>query len=348
MAPARLSHLDNLRALAMLSGVFFHAALAHSTLLHPLWPTADPSHSPAVDAIVWFLHLFRMPIFFAIAGFFAARLVARHGLGGMLHNRLRRILIPLLLCWPVVAFTTSYCIRLAHPNLPLPLFLPSLVHLWFLAYLMLFYLVVWIAHTALWPPALLDFLFATPLRRYLLNPLLLTPAIASVTAPTPAPEAMLPQLWAVAFYGYFFTLGYARLPQDSPRPWQLLASLAAYALFLGLLHTCPQSSLTHHPLAHTAAALLQSCISVWMTTWCLSAAARWLSSTSPLLRFLADSSYWTYLLHLPILFALQLAFRSAPLPWPVKLTCTFSLTLALCLPTYQLTFLLPRTAPRPK
>ena len=49
---ARVHALDHLRALAMLAGVLFHAALAYSPLLHPWWPAADRQHSPVVDALV--------------------------------------------------------------------------------------------------------------------------------------------------------------------------------------------------------------------------------------------------------------------------------------------------------
>ena len=37
----RIHYMDNLRALAMLAGVVFHAAFAYSPLMHPLWPAAD-------------------------------------------------------------------------------------------------------------------------------------------------------------------------------------------------------------------------------------------------------------------------------------------------------------------
>ena len=60
--------LDNLRALAMLAGVVFHAALAHSPLLAPIFPTADTSQAAWLDALLWPLHLVRMPLFFVIAG----------------------------------------------------------------------------------------------------------------------------------------------------------------------------------------------------------------------------------------------------------------------------------------
>ena len=51
----RFHYMDNLRALAMLSGVVFHAALAYSPLLHPYFPTADRAQSPALDWCIWFL-----------------------------------------------------------------------------------------------------------------------------------------------------------------------------------------------------------------------------------------------------------------------------------------------------
>ena len=38
--------------------------------------------------IAWFVHLFRMPMFFVIAGFFAALLVRKRGIAGMLRNGL--------------------------------------------------------------------------------------------------------------------------------------------------------------------------------------------------------------------------------------------------------------------
>ncbi|MDF3013567.1 MAG: hypothetical protein K0Q78_1771, partial [Cellvibrio sp.] len=90
----RLHYLDNLRALAMIGGVFFHAALAYSPILHNFWLTADTQQSGLVDIVGWFSHLFRMPLFFVIAGFFVALLVSKRGMGGMLANRAKRILLP--------------------------------------------------------------------------------------------------------------------------------------------------------------------------------------------------------------------------------------------------------------
>ena len=70
-AEDRLHYMDHLRALAMLAGVLFHAALAYSPLMSGVFPTADRQNSVWVDVVVWGLHLVRMPLFFFVAGFFA-------------------------------------------------------------------------------------------------------------------------------------------------------------------------------------------------------------------------------------------------------------------------------------
>lgn len=347
----RLHYLDNLRALAMLAGVLFHAALAYSPLMHNFWLTADRGRSPWVDAAAWFLHLFRMPLFFTIAGFFAAHLVNQRGVGAMLSNRFARILLPLLLFWPPVTASIGWLANRAashvrntppllefirHSSLPpLP---PSFAHLWFLAYLLLFYLLVWIAATAEWTPSTSWTLMATPARLAGLAPLLLVPALASVTAPTPAPEALLPQLWAVVFYGAFFFFGFALHSRPSllcpvrPRPSALVvAALAAYSAFLWLL-----KAQLRHPGSHLLSALLQAYISVWMTMWCLHAGQAWLNASNRWLRYMSDGSYWTYLVHLPVVFAIQFQLLDWDAGWPIKWAVSVLAVLAACLASYHL------------
>ena len=161
-AEDRIHYMDHLRALAMLAGVLFHAALAYSPLMHPIWPTADTGRSIVVDVAAWFLHLFRMPLFFVVAGFFAALLVARRGLGGLFRNRCARVLLPLLLFLPLVTasmygLTQHAAATVLHPSPVLAWlrayidqhdtmpFVPGWAHLWFLFYLMLFTVLVWVA-----------------------------------------------------------------------------------------------------------------------------------------------------------------------------------------------------------
>ena len=356
-AGERVHHMDNLRALAMLAGVVFHAALAYSPLMHPIWPLADAGRSIAVDAVAWFLHLFRMPLFFVVAGFFAALLVARRGMAGLFRNRAARVLLPLVLFLPLVLIsmhwlTMQAVANVAHPSpalvwmrgwieqhdsLPL---LPGWAHLWFLFYLLLFTVLTWVASSlglrslgqriaALPPPALI-----------LLFPIPLALALAGTTAPWPAPEFVLPSLWAMAFFGLYFALGYQLFQRheilDRMRPWSMLLLVGAVLGYALLFHSTDGFALTRpKTLQHAMHAALEAYAGLWMTLWCLLAGKRWLDKRNATMRWLADASYWTYLVHLPLLFAIQYRLLDVQLHWMTKFAIAVLATFALSFVSYQ-------------
>ncbi len=63
--PERIHYLDNLRALAMLLGVYLHAAFAYAHPAQTIWLATDVKSSRWIDASIWLIHLFRMSLFFA-------------------------------------------------------------------------------------------------------------------------------------------------------------------------------------------------------------------------------------------------------------------------------------------
>lgn len=199
----RLYYMDNLRALAMFAGVLFHAALAYSLLAHPFVPTAHRAQSMALDTVIWFLHLFRMPLFFVVAGFFAAMLVARRGLAGLFRNRLRRIALPFMVFWPLVHTALSWStlhaaatVKNPSPLLVLiqdfsqkeglPAQMPGTAHLWFLYYLMFFYLLIWSAQN--FELEKLEIICASSAAPGSWAIALAAGALAAVSAPNPAPK----------------------------------------------------------------------------------------------------------------------------------------------------------------
>lgn len=354
----RVHYMDNLRALAMLAGVVFHAALAHSPLMHPIWPAADAGRSTVVDMVAWFLHLFRMPLFFVVAGYFAALLVARRGMAGLFRNRCARVLLPLLLFLPFVLsgmrwLTVKAAATAANPSPALAWIrgyidqhgalpsVPGWAHFWFLFYLMLFTVLAWVASAlelgriGRWIADLHPGWLAGVM------PLLLAPALASTGIPWPAPEFVIPALWALAFFGMYFALGYQLFHRsdmlDRLRPWAhvlLPGVVAAYALLFwwtdGFVAPRPAS------LRHFLHALLEAYAGFWMTLWCLLAARRWLAGRSAAMRWLADGSYWVYLVHLPILLAIQYPLLDVPLHWTAKFAISVMGTFLLSFASYQL------------
>ncbi len=351
----RLHYLDNLRALAMLAGVLFHAALAYSPLIHPYWPPADRSQSQLVDIFAWFLHLFRMPLFFMIAGYFAAELIERRGMLGLMRNRARRILIPfavllvpivMSLSWstqwaaanvqhpsPVLQWVAQFSLQANPPQLP-----PSTSHLWFLYYLLWFYVLLW-AMRSLLPETVWRLPERLPRWWICVAPMLLSPALASVVAPHPAPESFLPQFWAFAFFGSFFAFGTAVYRRrgwiDALSPiWLASIGVLLYGLWFALLrHATIDPS---NPRAPWSLAILGAYISVLMTLACWVAGRRWLNAQSRVMRYLAGGSYWTYLLHLPLLFLAQYLLMDLSWHWSLKFAIAVFATLLLSYLSYEL------------
>ncbi|MCL4817709.1 MAG: acyltransferase family protein [Vicinamibacteria bacterium] len=351
----RIHALDHLRALAMLAGVLFHAALAYSPLLAPVWPPADRQTWWGVDALIWLPHLVRMPLFFLIAGYFTASLLERRGMGGLARQRARRILLPFLVAWPLVdgslALATEWAASAVTQSSPMlrlirdwlalpdpPGLPPRTGHLWFLYYLLLFGVVLWAVRALGWGGGLARLMARGPQAVAGLLPLVLWPGFMATGSPHPAPESLLPEAWALAVFGPFYALGlglHGRLDWLTPlRPWLKPAA----ALCLGLYAVLLDHWTTDATVARTAwaTALLEALIAAWGTLLALALGLRWLARPSPLLRYLSASAYWTYLVHLPLLFALQYPMMDLGWPWPLKFATAVSATTALCLLSYEL------------
>jgi glucan biosynthesis protein C len=89
--------MDSLRAVAMFLGLVLHAAVVFEMWAYdPLRIHDQPS--AALHYIMEMIHVFRMELFFLVAGFFSALVCRRRGRTSYTKNRLQRILVPLVLC----------------------------------------------------------------------------------------------------------------------------------------------------------------------------------------------------------------------------------------------------------
>jgi len=63
---ARYGGLDALRGLAVIGGVLLHSCVAYmpSRMPNLLWPVYDAAPTVVCDWVFWWLHCFRLPLFF--------------------------------------------------------------------------------------------------------------------------------------------------------------------------------------------------------------------------------------------------------------------------------------------
>jgi hypothetical protein len=77
-------------------------------------------------------------------------------------------------------------------------------------------------------------------------------------------------------------------------------------------------------------------VGVWAWTFALlGIGLRFMSAYSPVRRYVADASYWIYLVHLPIVLALQVLVSRWSWPWPAKLAFILGVAMATMLLSYQ-------------
>lgn len=80
-------------------GIVLHVAVNPLERPSPM-PWRDPVTTRVADLLVTWILAFRMPVFFIVAGFFAALLLERRSAGGLLRHRLRRIALQFVLLGP--------------------------------------------------------------------------------------------------------------------------------------------------------------------------------------------------------------------------------------------------------
>lgn len=363
----RLHAMDALRAGALFLGVVFHATM--SFFPNPASLAQDRSQSTALAYPFLIIHIFRMSLFFLVAGFFAAQMLQSRGPRQFFNNRMRRIMVPLLAFWPFL-FVTFYELEewarrkgspasSTHQTLSwhsIPLF-----HTWFLYDLLIFYVTAYLLDRLIrWADRRV--LFVAPLDRLLArtNRLHLLPLVLAlplflvflfghgwiVNAGIPTPNVGLaPNV--TSFIGYFTAFGFGWLLRRHIgllSIWKSFwfAYLGAGAVLTAtilVIITDTQASGGGHLatlLPRTLVAIVYP-LAIW--TLCfglLGIAQRYLARPQPVIRYLADSSFWVYLLHLPLLVALQLAVSQWPIGWYFKFPLILAVAMALLISSYHL------------
>jgi peptidoglycan/LPS O-acetylase OafA/YrhL len=379
----RLHALDAVRGFALMLGVALHGANAY--VANFPWTVSDqPSTTMAVT--VYVIHIFRMTVFFLIAGFFAHLAFHRKGRRTFVRDRLMRVGVPLVAGWIVLmpAMAVAIVLGLLAANgwtLPAEVLSGAAAappatpaegapgiqvaggfpwgHLWFLYMLLGFYAASLAGRTLverLDPQGRLaraaDAAVAWLVRSHVAPLVLGAPVLALylsvsdpprwITIPSPI-NGFVPDAVSSTAFGVTFLFGWilhrqTELVRVWERRWALNLALAVGSTVACLVIAGP-NALTAVVTASWSVSAVQAVlyvIAIW--TWSfaiIGTALKFLSTYQAWIRYVADASYWVYLVHVP--FVMTFHALLLPLAWPslLKFAVTIGVTTALCLATYQ-------------
>jgi len=367
----RYHALDAVRAFALLAGIVLHSTLSFLPgMREGNWPISDDSSSVFLSAVFFFVHVFRMSLFYAIAGFFAHLLLERLGVYGLIRNRLRRIALPFVVAMVVVMplllppfiwakhqldMSGWPTIKMPVPD-PQP---PPWGHLWFL-YLLLVLYALWLAMRAGVVTldrsgrlmSTLDRVFAAVMKNPVGPVVFAVPTTVALYFTTwwqlwtgiPAPVmGLIPNLPAVLAFGSVFGFGWFLHRQPAlldvlRGQWlrNLVAALVLTIVAMILIGAPPKFYDFVLPRNERIAYAISYNFATWFWVFGLiGAAVRFLSAPSRHWRYLADASFYMYLIHLPIVYSLQAWMIRWPLHWSVKYALVLAIASAVLLTTYH-------------
>lgn len=339
----RIHGLDAVRASALLLGIVLHGLVPFAEGFPWMVEDSKRDHWPLI--VIGVIHTFRMILFLLMAGYFGSLMRDRYGTRRYLIDRIKRIGLPAFAFWPVAVLPLGllaiwHLLRIGQP-VPAPGEIeqsgPSLGHLWFLWVLMqciVIALVVRALVVRVAPQAVA--MWSARMTRWLTLPggVVLASVPYAVTTviqgdmsgivPPPtllADPITLPAHLGAFVIGWLLTSDPEALPRLGRQAWlHTVAAVLAQIAVLAATDMIPLGISTPRPVCSVLIA-----VAGWTSCYALlGLAVRYLVTERPWIRYLADASYWMYLMHLVMqTFGAVLLAR---LDWPLMVKLSLNLT----------------------
>lgn len=351
----RVVYIDYLRNIANISRCLIHASIPYMVTKSPIWPINDKGLW-FFDFAVFEIHLFVMELFFAIAGFMFAMELSSKTISKIILAKLKKIVLPLIVGLIILIPFVITLFELPKNDLNsilsynlvldsyvsawyfcLENFFPT-AHLWFLYYLIYYYTATYLIKNIL-----------IKLSYFSLNKLLLIFVLISSLCMMnmqryviETPLSLFPNLLSMIHYFLFFLLGfifYSNKKNISELNMQFKLYLKLGIIF-ALFAILPQLLFS---VLKFSGSFFFSFISSFIT--CSASYLIVLSiwgyfkhnefKQTKAIRYLTDSSYWIYLINMPIVAVFQLLLLTINIPVIFKFLISFSGAFIISIISYE-------------
>ena len=343
----------------MLLGVVLHTSLIYGPSIKEFWNVQDLyTNNIIFDIAALFIHLFRIPVFFVLAGFFSALLSYQKGKIPMLINRFKRILLPALcfnfLLWPLMALSHWFAVSKMYPTQDIFsvlgyknelwtfLFPANSFNLWFLYYY--FYLAVLTGITQRYLVIsqqlinrIIDFII--PICKILILriilfslPIFLLLIFFNIEWIETPPQLLI-DVPSFILYAIYYIMGWVLFTKK--QLFYYLSDRAVWILMIGLLLFLAKL-LTINDAHFYLSACINASFSMSMVLGLIGMAYKSITYYNRYIRYLSDASYWIYLIHVPILITLSGILYNINLNVFVKFSLVLIGTYSIALLSYQL------------
>lgn len=335
-------------------GILLHAIIVYKYTPEANWPSDAQLKSPFLDWLYELIHLFRMPLFFMVAGFFARLVLMKSGEKYFITQRVRRILIPFLVGIVVLVPTSLlpfhfYRLRFvegmeftsaARDSIKSMFGWNGMLHLWFLYYLLIFYtffiigtkMVKWSG----WEIAghvsrLINHI--TPMKLGVSIILLYGIFLIFNAYLPPVYTGIRPNFFYLCYYGFFFLAGWVM--QINMKSIESFKGYAWIYLLFGILISIFNYYYTGE-LSLKIELFIMSIGTISLVVGITGIFLRYCEADNKVWRYFSDSAYWVYLIHVCIVAGLQVFLLPYGFSGWVKLLIVLTSTFLISLLTYHL------------
>ena len=352
----------------MLLGIVLHAALPYMLNVEAFWPT-DKSSSLVINTMFQFIHIWRMPLFFILTGFFANLIITKTSWKSWWANRLLRIGLPIVVFFPLMSLTIPWIFKYGATGEFVFFYSDEgqPFHLWFLWHLLIF-----VIFTAIFRlPYLLGIGVLNGLSRIGLGfigsilhksksivsgilfrsrfPIVFIIVCSVINLPTQGELIVNPIAGGLYFAIGYSLYGNARLFTFLKAHWRyyFLAGLIGFTLYSildskNLVTDIYSGDVTGDKYLRVISEPFAA-ITVFSKIVCailfsyafIGLSEKKCGSYNAKLRFISDGAYLIYLIHLPIVTLITFFMFNLHMPIEIKFLIAIAMTSIICLGTYK-------------